>query len=355
MNTDHSSATTNHEYQPTIIENRVLIERLVDQIAFAGHELKRAWSKCEGSPIAFAAWLTTNSLQRLRTLLATPHLLPAAATAVIAVICTTAIVLLVNGASRTTADTLADVNEHAPEIVMLNLAAPPPLPNDRGSGARGPVAKSRGDGGGGNRDPYPPQAGKLPPPSVIPAPIPITPPLNPPTLPVAGIDIDPALWKDLDAPVYGDPNSKSHIPSSGPGEGGGIGSGKGTNIGPGFGSGTGSPCGAINKLTGQVSCIGSGDRTFKGSEVEQRARILSKPEPQYTEEARKNMLSGTVMLRAVFASSGEVVQIQAMRTLPFGLTEQAIVAARRIKFVPAMKGGQPVSVAMHLEYNFNLY
>ena len=35
--------------------------------------------------------------------------------------------------------------------------------------------------------------------------------------------------------------------------------------------------------------------------------------------------------------------------------ERAIAAARQIKFVPAMKGGHPVSVFMQLEYNFNLY
>ncbi len=97
------------------------------------------------------------------------------------------------------------------------------------------------------------------------------------------------------------------------------------------------------------------NRTFRGNEVDQRARLLSKPEPQYTEEARRNQLSGTVTLRVVFSSAGEVVQIRALRTLPFGLTEKAIAAARLIKFVPALKGGRPVSVHMQLEYNFNLY
>jgi len=82
---------------------------------------------------------------------------------------------------------------------------------------------------------------------------------------------------------------------------------------------------------------------------------LSKPEPQYTEEARRNQISGTVTLRVVFSSGGEVVQIRALRTLPFGLTERAIAAARLIKFVPAVKGGHAVSVHMQLEYNFNLY
>jgi len=100
---------------------------------------------------------------------------------------------------------------------------------------------------------------------------------------------------------------------------------------------------------------GSLDQPFRGSQVEQRARVLFKPEPQYTDEARKNLTTGTVVLRVIFSSAGEVVQIRAVNTLPFGLTERAIAAARQIKFVPAMKGGQPVSVFMQLEYNFHLY
>jgi hypothetical protein len=61
------------------------------------------------------------------------------------------------------------------------------------------------------------------------------------------------------------------------------------------------------------------------------------------------------VLRVVFTSAGEVSQIRAVNTLPFGLTERAIAAARQIRFLPAMKGGHPVSVYMQLEYNFNLY
>ena len=37
------------------------------------------------------------------------------------------------------------------------------------------------------------------------------------------------------------------------------------------------------------------------------------------------------------------------------LLQCAIAAARQIKFVPAVRGGHPVSVFMQLEYNFNLY
>jgi protein TonB len=83
--------------------------------------------------------------------------------------------------------------------------------------------------------------------------------------------------------------------------------------------------------------------------------VLSKPEPQYTEEARRNQITGTVILRVVFSRSGEVTNIRAIQTLSDGLTEKAIAAARRIQFVPATRNGQTVSMYMQLEYNFNLY
>ena len=90
-------------------------------------------------------------------------------------------------------------------------------------------------------------------------------------------------------------------------------------------------------------------------EVSVKARVLSKPEPQYTPEARGKQITGTVVLRAIFAANGRVVGIRVVSGLPGGLTEQAIYAARQIKFIPAIKDGRPVSMFIQLEYNFNLY
>ena len=86
-----------------------------------------------------------------------------------------------------------------------------------------------------------------------------------------------------------------------------------------------------------------------------RPRVIAKPEPQYTEQARRDQVTGTVVLRVVFSSSGQVTNIHAVQKLGGGLTEKAIVAARQIRFLPAMRNGQPVSMYMQLEYNFNLY
>jgi TonB family protein len=336
-----------HAYQPTVLEHKLLLSRLAIQIEFVKDELKR-------DPRAFATHV-------VRGLLRNPRIILAAAVA------TAVLVVVMKSPTRTTVNYLAVDDEPSPEVVILEPVAGPGRVGfnegtDEGSAPRRQPA--HGGGGGGNHSPQPAPSGALPPPSKILAAIPIARPLNTPTLPVAGIDIDPALWKDLDGPIYGDPRSKSTTLSNGPGEGEGIGSGKGLGVGVGDGPGVGPGNNGMGGGYGQNGCCGGGSGGegaggygggFAVFEVDQRARLLSKPEPHYTEEARRNQVSGTVKLRAIFSSSGEVVQIRALNTLPFGLTEQAIAAARQIKFVPAMKAGHAVSVHMQLEYNFNLY
>jgi TonB family protein len=97
------------------------------------------------------------------------------------------------------------------------------------------------------------------------------------------------------------------------------------------------------------------EKVYAGKDVDQRARVLDKPKPFYTEAARKNVVSGQVVLRAVLASSGQVTNIRVISGLPHGLTEQAIAAARKLKFTPAMKDGRAVSQEIQLEYNFSPY
>ena len=90
-------------------------------------------------------------------------------------------------------------------------------------------------------------------------------------------------------------------------------------------------------------------------DVDQKPRVLEKPEPTYTDSARTFGIKGTVVLRALFSKTGEVTRVEIIKRLPHGMTDRCVRAARAIKFSPAMKGGQPVSTWMQLEYNFNLY
>jgi Tfp pilus assembly protein PilF len=94
---------------------------------------------------------------------------------------------------------------------------------------------------------------------------------------------------------------------------------------------------------------------YKGADVTTKPKLLSKPEPMYTQEARNGQIVGTVVLRAIFAADGKVRHILVVQSLPNGLTQQSIIAAKQIRFVPATLNRKPVSMWMQLEYNYNLY
>ena len=94
---------------------------------------------------------------------------------------------------------------------------------------------------------------------------------------------------------------------------------------------------------------------FTIKEVDRKPFVAFRPEPVYTEEARQNAIAGSVILRAVFTADGTVTNIKVASGLPYGLEENAIAAAKKIKFIPAMKNGKFVSTWMQLEYFFNLY
>jgi len=50
----------------------------------------------------------------------------------------------------------------------------------------------------------------------------------------------------------------------------------------------------------------NGERVYLGREVDVKARLLTKPEPTYTEDARNKKVEGTVILRAILAKTGRV-------------------------------------------------
>jgi tetratricopeptide (TPR) repeat protein len=86
-----------------------------------------------------------------------------------------------------------------------------------------------------------------------------------------------------------------------------------------------------------------------------RPVITYREKAKYTDAARGAEVQGSVILMATFASDGTIKHILTIQGLSHGLTEQAILAARKIKFIPAMKDGQPITVILQLEYNFSLY
>jgi len=89
-------------------------------------------------------------------------------------------------------------------------------------------------------------------------------------------------------------------------------------------------------------------------EADVRAAMTAKPKPSYTREARRNGVQGFVTLKVLLSARGKVARVRVVKALPAGLTENAIRAACKIEFKPAMKNGQAVSQWVTAEYVFRL-
>jgi TonB family protein len=126
-------------------------------------------------------------------------------------------------------------------------------------------------------------------------------------------------------------------PSTGTGTGSGAGPGTGSGLGPGSGGGTG----------GGVYRPGSGIVSPK---------ILTEVKPQYTADAMRAKIQGTVWLEAVVMPDGSVGNVQITRSLDptFGLDQEAIRTVKKWRFIPGTRQGQPVPVLVEIEMTFTL-
>jgi TonB family protein len=207
--------------------------------------------------------------------------------------------------------------------------------------------ESGGGGGGGKQQLTQPSLGNPPKAAdqqfVPPDP---EPPKNPdPTLIVEPTIVAPQLTElpRLNLLQLGDPAGVVGPPSSGPGVGGGIGTGQGRGVGEGRGPGLG---------PGEGGGFGGG--VFKVGGGVTPPTVVQRVEPQYSEEARKARYQGTVVLEAIVRKDGTCDILRIVRSLGFGLDENAIQALKQWRFRPGMRNGVPVDVALNIEVNFNL-
>lgn len=208
--------------------------------------------------------------------------------------------------------------------------------------------KSGGGGGGGDRTPTPPSKGAVPKfaKEQLAPPMAKIPNLTP-KMPVQPNLLGPPELKlpqmAMNQP-WGDPQGVLGPASNGPGFGGGIGTGEGTGIGSGKGGGLG---------PGEGGGVGGGVYSVGGN-VSAPIPIY-KPEPAYSEEARKAKFQGTVVLWIVVDAQGNVRDLRVVKPLGLGLDEKALEAVRTWKFKPAMRNGGPVAVHVSVEVTFRLF
>jgi len=117
--------------------------------------------------------------------------------------------------------------------------------------------------------------------------------------------------------------------------------------------------------------IGSGsDRTLgdaSPSSVEEKAtaksdkdeviplRIILKPIAKYTDAARQTQTQGAARLRITFLANGGIGPIEIIGALPYGLTEQAIAAAKKIVFIPQKRNKVNITTMKQVDYSFTIY
>ncbi|HEV2882524.1 MAG TPA: energy transducer TonB [Pyrinomonadaceae bacterium] len=379
---DGRSAAAPHErgeYHLTFLEDAGLLSRLTKELREVGHDAELTWPEFKRDPAGFVKRGTTAYGKASWRVLSQRNVALGIMSALVLMMTAGVLITLLLRMQDKHVASLDAVREDLelqglvtdiPEEQKKPDEGPAGNAKGKGGGSKPKQEKPGGGGGGGRQEEKPASFGKLPPASLtvpqVRAPDPRPPTIKNPSLPVpASIVADPTLFPPDNRQIaYGDPKSRSTETSSGPGSGngigtgtgGGVGSGEGGGVGPGRGGNTGG--GDRNDGGGGPGGGGGGtdySKTFAARDVTRKAQITSKPEPLYTEEARKNQVTGTVRLRLILGASGSVSGITPVSRLPDGLTEKAIEAARKISFRPAEKDGRKVSQYVTIEYNFNIY
>jgi TonB family protein len=199
-----------------------------------------------------------------------------------------------------------------------------------------------GGGGGGNQRPEPPKPAQLPGKEEIsvptPKPEPTPEPVEPEQQPIEQLTIPALTMAAAQETSIGvlDSGDASSL-STGSGSGSGAGSGQGSGLGQGSGGGTG----------GGVYRPGSGIVN---------PRLVREVKPQYTADAMRAKIQGTVLLECVVLPDGSVGKVDVVKSLDptFGLDAEAIKAARQWRFVPGTRFGEPVAVLVTIELTFTL-
>ena len=94
------------------------------------------------------------------------------------------------------------------------------------------------------------------------------------------------------------------------------------------------------------------DIVYKPSEVDKRVQSIKKPKPK---ASSCDASLGVTKFQAVFRKTGQVTDIRmVVESDCRSFNKNALKAVRKIKFKPAMKGGQPVSVLMFVEYVYQV-
>jgi len=108
---------------------------------------------------------------------------------------------------------------------------------------------------------------------------------------------------------------------------------------------------AVTQLSSSLFVATSAPATTDGGVS---PRVIYATEPEYTEDARKAGLQGTVVVNLFVAQDGTPENLRVDTPLGFGLDEKAIEAVRQWRFSPRLMNGVPVRARTAVEVRFRL-
>ena len=96
------------------------------------------------------------------------------------------------------------------------------------------------------------------------------------------------------------------------------------------------------------------DRIYSGKEVDVKAKIKPSPRdvPQPGRDCDEFDFRLMAVLKVVLHKSGTVSEVNLIRGSRCSFDKDAIRVARKIKFEPALKDGEPVSQYLTVEYHY---
>jgi TonB family protein len=96
------------------------------------------------------------------------------------------------------------------------------------------------------------------------------------------------------------------------------------------------------------------EKYYKSTEVDQKIKITSKPIPKT--DGKCSEQSGRLSVRVFFHKSGKINKVEYIKPSSCDqFNENALSAAKQIKFKPAIKNGQEVSYTTIVEYSWSKY
>ena len=117
---------------------------------------------------------------------------------------------------------------------------------------------------------------------------------------------------------------------------------------------TGRPAGAIQIASNTPPPVSLRPSAQPTAAATVSPKVLFKPRPEYTEEARQLHFEGKVFVKIHVSASGTVQVIGITSGLGHGLDQSAIRAVQGMRFQPAAQNGQPVEWDGVVNINFQL-